>query len=104
MTLAALFTSAQNFSQHFAAIFHPIVGEYDLLGKHPNARETIRNVDSYQAVFEELRNSISPELELIESRVISPVKELQTIMKQIRKTITKRDHKVGHKSCISSPV
>ena len=89
-----LFTAGQNFAQHFTQIFHPIVGEYDLIGKHPQAGDTIRNVDGYQAVFEELRSSISPELELIESRIVAPSKELQTIMKQIRKSITKRDHKV----------
>lgn len=44
--------------------------------------------------MEELRQTLSPELELIESRIVGPVKELQTIMKGIRKGITKRDHKV----------
>ena len=93
-TLADLFTSGQNFAQHFSQVFHPLVGEYDLIGKYPEAQDTIRNVDSYQNVFEELRGNISPELELIESRIVTPVKELQTILKSIRKNITKRDHKV----------
>ncbi|KAG8694567.1 hypothetical protein FRC08_008406 [Ceratobasidium sp. 394] len=44
--------------------------------------------------MEELRQTLSPELELIESRIVGPVKELQTIMKGIRKAITKRDHKL----------
>lgn len=89
-----MFTSGQGFAAHFSQIFHPVVGDYDLIGKNPQAADTIRNVDGYQAVFEELRASISPELELIESRIVTPVKELQVIMKQIRKSITKRDHKV----------
>ncbi|KAH8120689.1 BAR-domain-containing protein [Phellopilus nigrolimitatus] len=89
-----LFTAGQGFAGHFTQIFHPIVGEYDLIGKHPEAGDTIRNVDSYQNVFEELRANISPELELIESRIVMPVKELQTILKQIRKNITKREHKL----------
>jgi len=89
-----LFTAGQNFAQHFTQLFHPIVGEYDLIGKHPQAADTIHNVDGYQAIFEELRTNISPELELIESRIVAPVKELQVIMKQIRKSITKRDHKL----------
>lgn len=38
--------------------------------------------------------TLAPELELIESRVIAPSIELQDICKRIRKTITKRDHKV----------
>lgn len=90
----ALFTSGQGFSQHFSTLFHPIVGEYDLIGKNPQAADTIRNVDGYQAVFEELRNSISPELELIDSRVVTPIKDFQGILKQVRKSVTKRDHKV----------
>ncbi|EJD04441.1 BAR-domain-containing protein [Fomitiporia mediterranea MF3/22] len=89
-----LFTAGQGFSQHFCQLFHPMVGEYDLIGKNPDAQDTIRNVDGYQQLFEELRMSITPELELIESRIVTPVKELQTIMKQIRKNITKRNHKL----------
>jgi amphiphysin len=38
--------------------------------------------------------TLNPELELIDSRVIVPCKELQDICKRIRKTIVKRDHKV----------
>lgn len=44
--------------------------------------------------MEEMRVAIAPELELIESRIAAPTKELQSIMKLIRKSITKRDHKV----------
>jgi len=90
----ALFTSGGSLAQHFSILFHPIASEYDLLGRFPQAAHTIRNVDAYNAALEELRASISPELELIESRVVGPVKELQGIMKAIRKTITKRDHKL----------
>ena len=45
--------------------------------------------------MQELKETLSPELELIETRVIAPAKEMQTVMKAIRKTMTKRDHKVG---------
>lgn len=44
--------------------------------------------------MEELRTLIAPELELIQTRVYAPVAEFQTIVKTIRKTITKREHKV----------
>ncbi|KAL5534686.1 hypothetical protein ACEPAG_1150 [Sanghuangporus baumii] len=89
-----LFTSGQGYAQHFGQIFHPMVGEFDLIGKYPEAQDTIRNVDGYQQLFEELKLNIAPELELIESRIVVPVKELQAIMKSIRKNITKRDHKL----------
>jgi amphiphysin len=92
---AALFTSGGGLAQHFSIIFHPISSEYDLLGKFPQAEHTIKNVDAYHTALEELRTAIRPELELIESRVVGPVRELQAIMKSIRKMITKRDHKVS---------
>lgn len=55
----------------------------------------MKNVDQFENVTEELKASVIPELELIQSRVVGPVKELQSIMKLIRKSITKREHKVG---------
>jgi len=89
-----LFTAGGSLAQHFSILFHPIASEYDLLGKFPQAEHTIKNVDAYHTALEELRTSISPELELIESRVVGPVRELQGVMKTIRKMITKRDHKL----------
>lgn len=85
---------AENWAIHFQNIFSPISGEFDLIGKHPEAADTIRNVSGYQNINSELRTALAPELELIESRIAAPAKELQGLMKQIRKNITKRDHKV----------
>ncbi|KDN50343.1 hypothetical protein RSAG8_01679, partial [Rhizoctonia solani AG-8 WAC10335] len=93
-SVIALLTSGANFATHFSNLFHPIAGEYDLIGRHPEAEDTVRNATAYQADMEELRQTLSPELELIESRIVGPVKELQTIMKGIRKGITKREHKL----------
>lgn len=75
-------------------MFHPIAGEYDLVGKNPDASLTIKNVDGYHNALEELKGTLGPELELIEARVVGPVKEYQQVLKQIRKSITKRDHKL----------
>lgn len=85
---------AENWAVHFQNIFSPIAGEFDLIGKHPEAADTIRNVAAYQTVNAELRSALAPELELIESRIAAPARELQGIMKQIRKNITKREHKL----------
>lgn len=93
-SITSLFTSSQGFANHFSTIFHPISGEYDLIGNHPDAGHTIRNVEKYETAMEELRAVIAPELELIESRIVSPVQEYQTVLKTVRKTITKRDHKL----------
>lgn len=38
--------------------------------------------------------TLAPELELIDSRIVQPCKELNDICKKIRKTCVKRDHKL----------
>jgi amphiphysin len=90
----SLFTSATGFATRFSTMFHPIAGEFDLLGKHPEAALTVHSVDAFQTTMEELRTTIGPELELIESRIVGPAKEFQSVLKLIRKSITKRDHKL----------
>ena len=84
---AAFFASGTGYAATMATIFHPISGEYDLIGKNPGATDTIRNVDPFNGTLDELKSSIVPELELVERRIIAPTKELQVIMKQIRKSI-----------------
>ncbi|KAF8203738.1 hypothetical protein BJ912DRAFT_940947 [Pholiota molesta] len=83
-----------NFAGHFAVIFQPIAGEYDLIGKHPDSEQTIRNITKYETAMQEMKDLITPEVELIETRIAGPAKELQAVMKTIRKTITKREHKL----------
>lgn len=92
--VAALFTSGAGFGTHFAVIFQPLASELDVLGKHPDAAQTIRSVNKYETAMEEMRSLIGPELELIETRITGPAKELQSVMKLIRKSITKREHKL----------
>jgi len=64
------------------------------MGRYPDADQTIRSVTNYEAAMEEMKELITPELELINSRIRGPAKELQSVMKLIRKSITKREHKV----------
>ncbi|KAG6869040.1 hypothetical protein C0993_004713 [Termitomyces sp. T159_Od127] len=90
----SLFTAGAGYGTHFTAIFTPIAGEYDMIGKHPNSEQTVRNVAKYEAMMEELKTLVTPELELIESRILAPLKDLQGTLKTIRKTITKREHKL----------
>lgn len=90
----AMLTAGQQWSIHFNNVFQPLSGEFDLIGKHPESQGTMQNIDSYQATMEELRDALTPELELIQSRIHAPAKEFQGVMKQLRKTITKREHKV----------
>ena len=89
-----LFTNAVDYGQHFATIFKPLGGEYGLESKHPEAEHTLVHSEGYAAALEDLKSSVIPELELIESRIVGPIKEFQGILKAIRKSITKREHKV----------
>ncbi|KIY64494.1 BAR-domain-containing protein [Cylindrobasidium torrendii FP15055 ss-10] len=89
-----LFASAAGYGTHFSTIMTPVSGEYDLIGRHPDAARTINNVEKYTIAMEELKASVGPELELIESRIMGPSKEMQGVLKAIRKTMTKREHKL----------
>ncbi|KAN0100940.1 hypothetical protein V8E55_000924 [Tylopilus felleus] len=93
-SVIALLNGANGFANHFNFIYSPLSGELGLASKYPDAAATIANTPSYAEHLEELRSAITPELELIDSRVVGPVKEFQGVLKVIRKTITKRDHKL----------
>lgn len=41
-----------------------------------------------------MAETLAPELELIESRIVQPSKDLNEVCKRIRKTIVKREHKL----------
>ncbi|KAK5170140.1 BAR adaptor protein Hob1 [Saxophila tyrrhenica] len=55
--------------------------------------EGIRACEEYQVIVQELKASLAPELELIQTRIVQPAEELMGIVKNVRKMITKRDHK-----------
>lgn len=83
------------FSQACAEIYKPISGRVS----DPNSLiqegnpEGIRACEEYEAIVKELLATLQPELEMIETRVIQPADELLEIIKIIRKTIVKRQHK-----------
>lgn len=89
-----MLTAQAGFAIAFATIFQPILNEASLTSSHPESAETLRNIAGYQDLMTELREAIQPELELIDSRVTAPLKEYQELLKKIRKTVTKREHKV----------
>ena len=86
--------SGSNFGRHFDTLFQPIGSEYDLERNHPNAQTTMHNLPLYGQLMDELKETLTPEIELIESRVLAPTKDFQVVIKAIRKNITKRDHKL----------
>ncbi|KAL2023168.1 hypothetical protein VTK56DRAFT_3774 [Thermocarpiscus australiensis] len=83
------------FSKAMTEIYKPISGRMsdpETLKVQGNP-EGIRACEEYEAVVKDLQETLAPELEMIESRVIRPANELLDVIKVIRKTATKREHK-----------
>jgi amphiphysin len=84
------------FAKATEEIYKPISGR----ASDPNSyvddvgnEEGIRACEEYQVIVQELKDSLQPELELIQSRIVQPAEELMGIVKNVRKMVTKRDHK-----------
>ncbi|KAG0214139.1 hypothetical protein BGX28_002655 [Mortierella sp. GBA30] len=58
------------------------------------APESVQAVDDFQAVMREMRDILLLEVDKLEMTVVRPLQEMQNNMKLIRRTITKRDHKL----------
>jgi amphiphysin len=83
------------FSKAMNEIYKPISGRMsdpDSMKIEGNP-EGIRACEEYEAVVKDLQETLAPELEMIESRVIRPANELLDVIKQIRKAALKREHK-----------
>lgn len=83
------------FSQAMVEIYKPISGRMsdpDSLVVEGNP-EGIQACEEYEAVVKELQETLAPELDMIETRVIRPANELLDVIKVIRKTALKREHK-----------
>lgn len=90
-----MLTHQIGFSQAVAEIYKPISGRVsdpDSLVIDGNP-EGIRACEEYEAIVRDLLATLQPELEMIETRVIRPADELLSIVKIIRKSAVKRDHK-----------
>ncbi|KAI1429160.1 BAR domain-containing protein [Xylaria sp. FL1777] len=83
------------FSKAMTEIYKPISGRVsdpDSLVVHGNI-EGIHACEEYELVVKDLQDTIAPELEMIDTRIIRPSNELLDVLKVIRKTAVKRDHK-----------
>ena len=91
-----MFNAGVGFADHFVALFSPLAGEFDLARQHPGSTTTFENTVLYQELVAELNLAVQPELELVQSRIVGPLKEFREVIKAVRKSITKREHKVNH--------
>ncbi|KAI9826439.1 MAG: hypothetical protein M1826_006648 [Phylliscum demangeonii] len=83
------------FSKAVAEIYRPISGRVsDPDAVYPEGNpEGIRACEEYENIVRDLLETLQPELEMIETRVVQPANELLEIIKAIRKTAQKRQHK-----------
>ncbi|RDA92525.1 hypothetical protein CP533_4163 [Ophiocordyceps camponoti-saundersi (nom. inval.)] len=83
------------FSQAMTEIYKPISGRVSDpdSAKIEGNPEGIRACEEYESIVKELQETLNPELEMIESRIIRPANELLDVIKVIRKTVLKREHK-----------
>lgn len=90
-----MLTHQIEFSKAIKEIYQPISGRVsdpDSFISEGNP-EGIHACEEYEVIVGELQESLAPELEMIEARVIKPADELLEIIKIIRKVAVKRDHK-----------
>ncbi|PHH75232.1 hypothetical protein CDD82_4532 [Ophiocordyceps australis] len=83
------------FSKAMTEIYKPISGRVsdpDSIKIEGNP-EGINACEEYEAILQELQETLAPELEMIENRIIHPANELLDVIKVIRKTVIKREHK-----------
>lgn len=84
-----------DFSKAIEEIYKPISGRLS----DPNATvpednpEGIKAAELYREVVKELKETLKPDLELIEQRIVNPAQELLKVIALIRKMATKREHK-----------
>lgn len=84
-----------DFSKAFEEIYKPISGRLsDPSSTVPEDNpEGIQAAEQYREVVKELKETLKPDLELIEKRIVEPAKELLQVIASIRKMAVKRDHK-----------
>lgn len=84
------------FSKAIQEIYKPISGR----ASDPNSAkpegnaEGIKACEEYEAAVKDLQDTLKPELEMLETRIIQPANDLLAIVKQTQKMLTKRNHKL----------
>jgi hypothetical protein len=84
------------FSKAIQEIYKPISGR----ASDPNSAKPEGNVagieacEEYMSAVKDLQETLKPELEMLETRIISPATDLLAVIKTVQKMITKRSHKL----------
>ncbi|CAK9441527.1 uncharacterized protein LODBEIA_P53950 [Lodderomyces beijingensis] len=93
--ISGMLDESMAFSTAIEEIYKPISGKVS----DPNAAvpednpQGIEAAEQYRELIKNLKETLKPDLELIEKRIVEPAQELLKIIAAIRKMATKRDHK-----------
>jgi len=84
------------FSKAIQEIYKPISGRAsDPTSAKPEGNaEGIKACEEYEAAVKDLQETLKPELEMLETRIIQPAMDLMAVIKQVQKMLTKRNHKL----------
>ncbi|CAI2177929.1 1405_t:CDS:2 [Funneliformis geosporum] len=85
-----------NFSDIMVELYNPIVGKNEAESTTRRITTPVQSMNSikeFQMTMVELRDIILPELDHVDNMVVSPSKDFMDIIKMIKKTIIKREHK-----------
>ncbi|KAG0303341.1 hypothetical protein BGZ98_006778 [Dissophora globulifera] len=97
-SVTSLLNHQAEFGIILAEVYDPALGEPNTGEVTPRrvqtAPESLQAVDDFQAVMREIRDLLLTEVDRLEVSIVQPLTELQNLMKMIRKTIVKRDHKL----------
>jgi amphiphysin len=91
-----MLTHQIEFSKAIQEIYKPISGR----ASDPNSAkpegnaEGIKACEEYEIVVRGLQETLKPELEMLETRIIQPAIDLLAIIKGVQKMLTKRHHKL----------
>lgn len=90
-----MLNSGVAFVDGFRKLAAPLGSEAgDVVGAYPQAQKTLDALPEYEAILAEVRETLTPEVELLESRIINPLRDLKAAVQAIRKNVTKRNHKL----------
>ncbi|KAL7754188.1 BAR adaptor protein Hob1 [Sorochytrium milnesiophthora] len=96
----AMLEHQESFATTLLEVYAPISGRLmspdgeQSMQRAPTPPESMAAVQEYVNLLSSARETIVPELNVIERRVINPANDFLVVFKNIRKTITKRNHKL----------
>jgi len=93
------------FSKAIQEIYKPISGRASdpTPAKSEGNTAGIQACEEYESAVKDLLETLAPELEMLETRIIQPSDDLLAVVKQVQKMLTKRNHKLLDYDRMSRP-